>query len=308
MIRICGFYDRIYSDLGSQLMLASELKDRYICVENIAGIPIVDVNVEDFEEACIPVLQSETARVIMLGTNLGNFPVDNEQKYVEQTEKLEKVIAMAEKSGAKAIRVYPFMAATGQSAEVSFYPFFIKFRNWIKMAAGKGIMLAYENLKGTLGESGFQCKMINKTIKDENCKFIFNIGSFYKSGLNPIEELEEAEGSVDSIAVCDVNRNYREMPLGLGECKVKEILSKAIEKGFDGKIILYPDTAAYSSLRRKLYFNPVLKMIFKSKVELFKKIDKRFGYTRHDIVSKNDVCRAQHQLLSDMIADCSKKE
>jgi len=308
MIRICGFYDRTFSDLGSQLMLASELKDRYICVENIAGIPIVDVSIEDFEEACIPVLQSENARVIMLGTNLGNFPVDNEQKYVEHTEKLLKVIAMAEQSGAKAIRVYPFTAANGQSAEVSFYPFFLKFRNWIKLAAAKGIMLAFENLKGTLGESGFQCKMIHKTLKDDNCKFIFNIGSFYKAGLNPLEELEEAACSVDSIAVCDVNRKCQEMPLGLGECKVKEILNQAIEGGFDGKIILYPDTAAYSSLRRKLYFNPVLKLIFKSKVELFKKIDKRFGYTRHDIVSKNDVCRAQHQLLSDMIADSLKRE
>ena len=308
MIRICGFYDRIFSDLGSQLMLASELKDRYICVENIADIPIVDVSLKDFEEACIPVFQSETARVIMLGTNLGNFPVDNEQKYIEQTEKLEKVIEMAQKSGAKVIRVYPFMPAVGQSAEHSFYPAFTKFRNWVKMAAQKDIELAFENLKGTLGESGFQCKLIQKTIKEENCKFIFNIGSIYKAGLNPLKELEAAGDAVNSIAVCDLNRNFQEMPLGLGECKVKEVLCSALGSGFDGKIILYPDTASYSALRRKLYFNPVLKMIFKSKVELFKKIDKRFGYTRHDIVSKNDVCRAQHQLLSEMIADCGKKE
>lgn len=308
MIRICGFYDRIFSDLSSQLMLATELKDRYICIEHIAGVPIVDVSLEEFEEACLPVFESETARVILLGTNLGNFSVDNEQKYTEQTETLKKVIEMADKSGARSIRVYPFLPAPGAPAEHSFYPAFSKLRGWIKLAAEKDITLAFENFKGTLGETGLQCKIMQKALSEDNCRFIFNIGNFYKSGLNPLREYEMAAGTVSAIAVSDLNKNMQAMPLGMGECRVQEVLCRAIADGFDDKIILYPDTASYSALRRKLYFNPLLKYIFKSKVELFKKIDKRFGYTRHDIVSKNDVCRAQHQLLSDMLVYCGKKE
>lgn len=307
MIRICGFYDRIFADLGSQLMLATELKDRYICVEHIEGVPLADVSLEDFSQACLPVFASENARVIMLGTALGNIRVDDEPLFAAQTETLKKVLEMATLCDAKGVRVYPFLPMEGRPIEHSFYPAFTKIRSWVKLAAEKGVTLCFENLAGTIAETGMQCRLMERSIMNDYFKFIFNVASFYKAGLDPIKEYRDCKQSVYSIAVCDVDKNMQEMPLGMGECRLKDLLAEAISSGFDSRIILYPDTANYSALRRKLYFNPLLRAMFKGKVELFRKIDKKFGYTRHDIVSKNDVCRAQHQLLSDMLADAAKK-
>jgi len=65
-----------------------------------------------------------------------------------------------------------------------------------------------------------------------------DVGHWVRSGLDPVEQLKKIKGKIVSVHIKDVSefgvKEAKDVPLGTGKCKVKEILEELNKQGFRG--------------------------------------------------------------------------
>ncbi len=305
MFKISGFVDEVSSDLMTQIGVMKELGQKYLCPRSVNGKNIADYTVEEFTKNIKPILDENQIKFSSLGSKIGKVKIDDEEGFKKQCDQLKELVKIAKVMECKYIRIFSFFIDsdktqfTGSTSDDSSYDEYFdkvmeKLNVFLDIVKGEDVVLIHENEKGIYGNSAERMLKLIKAIDNPQFRLAHDSSNYIQCGYDPFEAYELTKEYVDYVHLKD-NRSGREVPLGIGDGKYKEILDDLNKRGYDGFVTLEPHTVFYAKLKRLFYVLPFLSFVFPNSLKVYRYVDKTMGIKALQGVSRKEVYVWQHQ-------------
>ncbi|MDR2091199.1 MAG: sugar phosphate isomerase/epimerase [Clostridiales bacterium] len=308
MFYISGFYDEAAGSLKAQIELIKKLGGGYLCPRNLNGKNIADYTAEEFERDILPTLKAEGIKLSSLGSPIGKIGLNDDAAYSAQLKKLKELVKIAAMSGCKYIRCFSFFTDAGADGGRAYSPEVLKkaaerFRGFLDVARGSGIILLHENEKKIFGDIPERVLALYRELNDPNLKLCYDASNYVQCGADPFDAYEKTRDYTAYYHMKDCIDGI-EVPLGTGSGKIPEIIKDLTDRNYDGFLTLEPHTAKYALLKIPFYIIPFLTLTRAGRV--FRKIDKDRGIKPLQAVGREEVFVWQYENLLKIIEDAKK--
>ncbi len=302
MFKISGFTDEITGDLDGQIALSRELGQKYICPRSLGGKNIAEYTCDEFMRDVKPKLDKAGIKLSSLGSPFGKIPLDDEKAYERQLNQLGELVKIAVEADCKFIRIFSFFPDIDVKSEECFERVKAKLLGFLKVCEGSGITLIHENEKKIYGDIPERALRLVKEIDSPYFKLCYDASNYIQCG-------------VDALAAYEITKDYTvyyhmkdcidgvEVPLGMGEGHIAEIIRDLNARGYDGFLTLEPHTMKYALLKRAFYACPPLSLAIKGSRGVFSQIDKEMGIGKFQKVTRKQVYIWQYENLQRIIGE-----
>ncbi|MBU1142838.1 MAG: sugar phosphate isomerase/epimerase [Firmicutes bacterium] len=248
-ILISGFADEISSDFITQLKSLKQLGISYIALRSINGKNILDFTYEEFKKDVYPYLVEYDIHVSSIGSPIGKVKIDDEKNKMDQLKKFHELIKIMELVKTRYVRVFSLFVEDHSDASFSKVVQF--FKELLRAAQGKNVVILHENEKDIYGDQAIYCKKIMKTLNHPQLKFAFDTANFVQVGDDAMEAYLLLKEDIEYMHIKDAIKTTSENVLiGQGNGYVKEITQNIINSGYKGFFTLEPHLADFAYLNK----------------------------------------------------------
>lgn len=243
---ITGFADEIHRDFDVQLEVIEELGQKYIELRGADGINVADMTMEnalDFKAR----MDVKGIKVSALGSPIGKIGIMDD--FEPHFEKFKHVVDLAKVFETPYIRMFSFYIPSDKPAEEYRAEVLHRLGQMVAYAKEHQVILLHENEKGIYGEDAARCKELMDAFYGEHFKCIFDFANFVQCKQDTMEAYEVLKPYIHYLHIKDAMwGNGEVVPAGMGDGRVKEILSFLDMSGFEGYLSLEPHLASFAGL------------------------------------------------------------
>ncbi|MDR3293857.1 MAG: sugar phosphate isomerase/epimerase [Clostridiales bacterium] len=300
MFKISGFYDEATEDLSAQIRLIKTLGESYLCPRKINGKNISAFSVEEFKRDILPVLKGEDIRFSSIGSPIGKIPLDDDAAFNGQIEKLKTLAEIAALADCEYIRCFSFFVGKNADYDAVKERVFEKFGGFLRAVEGTGITVLHENEKKIFGDTPARALALYHAVNHPKLKLCYDASNYIQCGVDPWAAYEATKEHTAYYHMKDCE-NGVEVPLGMGQGRIRDILADLAKMGYDGFLTLEPHTFKYSFLKLPFYLIPFLNLT--KTAGLYRRIDKEIGVKTFERPSREELFVIQYQNLVKIIKE-----
>ncbi len=240
---ISAFGDEIASDLETQLKTLNELNIPGLELRAAWGtnvLKLTDEQVQQVRQLCAEAGIS----ILCLGSPLGKSPLVDPIE--TELDNLRRIMVIGDMLGTKNIRIFSFYPPDISSN--AHYDQHVdeaadRLKKMAALAAEQGFVLLLENEKDIIGDTAERCLALMQKVDSPALRFIWDPANFVQVG-----EADQVNDHWDSLSpyigyihIKDALLESGQVkPAGEGDGKVKELLVKLVDSGYQGVLALEP--------------------------------------------------------------------
>lgn len=245
---ISAFADEIDADLSKQMQVLNKHNIRFIEMRGVNGKNISEYTTEDIH-SIKKQLDSSNFRISAIGSPIGKIKITDD--FEPHFKLFQNVLDLAEILETKYIRVFSFFIPNGSNPKEFRDEVMNRMKRLAASAETRGIVLLHENEKDIYGDTAERCLDILETINSRFLKATFDPANFVQCGVTTYPAAYELlKSHIAYMHIKDaIAGNGSVVPAGEGDGKVKEIICKLIENGYEGFLSLEPHLANFTGFQ-----------------------------------------------------------
>lgn len=244
---LTGFADEIAEEFVTQLEGLKALNMTYIELRGANGKNIADHTLEEVRELKKQ-LDAYGINVSSIGSPIGKiFITDDFEPHLETFKHLLDVSVLL---GSKYMRIFSFYIPKGEDPVQYRDEVIDRLKVLTHHAEERGIVLLHENEKEIYGDVAERCRELIDAIDSPSFQMAFDFANFIQCDVDPYAAYHLLEDAVVYFHIKDcVNETKQIVPAGYGDGRIKEILTLALEKGYEGFLSLEPHLGVFKGLQ-----------------------------------------------------------
>ncbi|MEI7728010.1 MAG: sugar phosphate isomerase/epimerase family protein [Verrucomicrobiota bacterium] len=238
-LKLAGFADEISPKLEEQIKVCKELGIRYFELRAVAGKNVMDFDTAMRNEV-LAKLKDNGMGVASIGSPIGKAKITD--PWPAYFDKFKRAVEVAEFFSAPLIRVFSYFPP-GKDKDFAPHRDEIMRRMQAKADYCKDhpVTLVHENEKEIYGEKGPACLDLLKTVNSPKLRCAFDFANFLQVGDDTLVNWKMLKPYVVHIHVKDYNKATKKVvPAGQGDGNIQEILTEAVQSGYNGFLTLEP--------------------------------------------------------------------
>lgn len=242
---LSAFADEIDSDLKTQMDVLDQHGIKHIEMRGVNGKTLVFYSLDEVREIKRQ-LDERGFKLSAVGSPIGKIKITDD--FEPHLELFKHTLEIAKIMECKYIRMFSFFMPEGEDPAKYRDEVISRWRQFIKVAEGSGIVLLHENEKDIYGDIPERCLDLLKTLNCDYVKGIFDFANFVQcDAKNYPYGYELLKDYIVYVHVKDaVYSDHHVVPAGEGDGKVKEILKELYEKGYEGFLSLEPHLGSFA--------------------------------------------------------------
>ena len=218
---LSAFADEYASGLTEQLQGLQKFGIAYLELRHTDGKNVADMLQGDVTEVQRK-LHDHGIKVSSIGSPLGKIALDGDlHAHIELTR---RVCETAARLDARYVRMFSFYLPVGSTREDCKAKVVDTLGRMLDIADSYGIIMCHENEAKIWGESPGQCRELLDAFGGR-LRAVFDMGNFVLGGYEPYKGYELLGDDVAYFHIKDALARGAIVPAGMGEAKIKEILS-----------------------------------------------------------------------------------
>jgi sugar phosphate isomerase/epimerase len=298
MIKISGFTDEISFKLDAQLKTLKELGENYMCPRSVDGENISDISYDTFMSDIKGRLTKQNIKFSSIGSPIGKVKLEDEKGYLAQIDKLKELVKIAKAMDCKYIRVFSFFVDPNGDYEKYFPVVVEKMKGFLKIVEGTDIILLHENEKQIFGDTPQRVLRLYKELNHPSLALCYDASNYIQCNCDPFDAYNMTKEFTVYYHMKDCIDGV-EVPLGIGQGRIQEIISDLVKNGYDGFLTLEPHTLKYALLKRFVYIFPIKK--FKRLRKVYELIDSKNNISKFQKVTRKQVYLWQYNNLKEIL-------
>ncbi len=218
---LCAFADEYASSLTEQLEGLNRFGIRYLELRHADGKNVADMTHSDVAEVQRK-LHDAGIKVNSIGSPLGKIALDGDLR--AHMERTKRVCETAASLDAKYVRMFSFYLPAGSTREECKEKVIDALGRMLDIADSYSVIMCHENEAKIWGESPGQCRELLDAFGGR-LRAVFDMGNFVLGGYEPYKGYELLGDDVAYFHIKDALARGAIVPAGMGEAKIKEILS-----------------------------------------------------------------------------------
>ncbi len=240
-IKISGFADEISPILEEQLKGVKSMGLKYICLRTANNKNISDYTLQEACKVILPMLKEYGIQISSIGSPIGKTFIDED--FEKDKEKMNTLCSIANLLNVKYIRIFSYFIKDYQNDGELVIE---RLSTLADIARTYNVTLLHENEKETYGDTALRCSELYKRVNKSNFKLIYDFANFMECGEDTIASYNLLKEYISYIHIKDMDNDGKNVYCGMGEARIKEILTKAIkEDNYKGFLTLEPHISAY---------------------------------------------------------------
>jgi sugar phosphate isomerase/epimerase len=183
-------------------------------------------------------LKAANVKVGMFGSPLGKIDIADDVEI--DVKKLEHLAELAPVLGCNAVRIFSYYNKENRPHDEWRAESLRRLQILRTRAKELGMVLYHENERHIYGDLAADVLEIAKLRDGETFKLIFDFDNYNQSGEDVWENWTQLGDATDAIHLKDSTENNEHVPAGQGNGRIREILSDALAKGWNGPVIVEP--------------------------------------------------------------------
>ena len=242
---LSGFADEIDPQLDIQLKVMNELEIGHIEVRGIDGINVSKYTPEQMKEIKKK-FDAANMKVSSIGSPIGKIKITDPMD--DHINEFKNIIEIAKIMDTKYIRLFSFFMPKEEDPKKYRDEVLKRMQMFVDTAKGSGLILLHENEKGIYGDNAKRCLDVLESIGSEDLKAVFDPANFIQCGVDILKAYNMLKPYIEYMHIKDALSDGSVVPAGMGEGKVKEILTDLKASGYEGFLSLEPHLANFVGL------------------------------------------------------------
>ncbi|MFA6867048.1 MAG: sugar phosphate isomerase/epimerase [Clostridia bacterium] len=306
MIKISGFIDEASGKLDEQIVILKELRQEYMCPRTIDGKNITGISYKDFMKDIKPRLDANKIKFSSIGSGIGKIKLYDDEAYKGQLKNLEQLIKIAQAMECKYIRIFSFFVDEKGDYDSYFDEVVKKMQGFVKLAEGSGVVLLHENEKHIYADIPQRVLKLYDAINSPVFQLCYDASNYIQCNTDPFEAYKMVKDKTVYYHMKDCI-DSREVPLGIGQGHIQEIINDLVSTNYDGFLTLEPHTGFYAALKIPFYICPLLSLSLPHSIKVYRFIDKTMGVKAVQRVSRKQIYLWQFNNLQEILKKAGNK-
>lgn len=183
-------------------------------------------------------LKAANLEVGMFGSPIGK--IDIAESVSTDVEKLEHLAALSPILGCNAVRIFSYYNKENRPHDFWQLESLSRLSLLQKHARELGLVLYHENERHIFGDLCADVLEIANLRDGKSFKLIFDFDNYNQSGEDVWENWQKLHDKTDAIHLKDSTSANEHVPAGQGNGRVREILTDALSRGWNGPVIVEP--------------------------------------------------------------------
>ncbi|KYG29500.1 sugar phosphate isomerase/epimerase family protein [Alkalihalobacillus trypoxylicola] len=234
-----AFADEIDEDLTIQMDVLESHGIKHIEMRGVNGRNFVSYSLEEVKEIKKK-LDGRGFKLSAIGSPIGKISITDDFK--PHLDLFKHTIEIAAIMGCQYIRMFSFFIPADENPDRYKDEVVSRWKQFLEVAKGRGIILLHENEKGIFGDTPERCLELMKALQSERVSLIFDFANFVQCDVEVFPHAYELlKEEISYIHVKDaLYENHKVVPAGEGDGKLKEVLSELAQDGYEGFLSLEP--------------------------------------------------------------------
>ncbi|WP_092506860.1 sugar phosphate isomerase/epimerase family protein [Agrococcus jejuensis] len=240
---LSGFGDEIDPDPRIQVAVLQALGARAIEVRSAWGVNVVELDDQQLEELA-GILETAGMTVSAVASPIGKVPLD--APIADEVARLERIVRVAHRLGARFIRVFSFYPAEGTDPDDAHDATVASMRALADTAHAANLVLLHENEKGIYGDTPERVHAMVTAVDSPALRLAWDSANFVQVGVEHPHDDGWAllAPYVDYLQVKDALAATGEVvPAGQGQGQVAKTVAALRDAGYEGFVSLEPHLA-----------------------------------------------------------------
>lgn len=239
---ISGFSDEICPEFREQLRCVKEWNVNYIEIRGVDGKNISSYTPEEAVKIK-ETLDEYGVKISSIGSPIGKIGIEDD--FAPHFESFKNTCELCKILDTKYIRMFSFYIPKDKDPADCREEVLKRLKAFIDYAKEQGIVLLHENEKGIYGDNAVRCLDLMKELYCENFKAVFDFANFIQCDQETMEAYEMLKPYIAYVHIKDAV-GPQVVPVGMGDGKVKAILSLLKESSFEGFLSLEPHLSDFT--------------------------------------------------------------
>ncbi len=241
---LSAFGDEISENLMVQMDTLAKHDINHIEIRSAYGKNISNYTLCEIKEIKKQ-LDSRNFRISAIGSPIGKIKITDDM--APELEKFKNLLEIAGILEADYIRIFSFFIPEGQDTSIYRDEVLARYTKYLEIAKGSRITLLHENEKDIYGDTPERCLDLLKTL---NCPYLFatfDPANFIQCGIQAFPHaFDLLRPYIKYIHIKDALMASGEVvPAGAGDGKIKEVISRLKNTGYEGFLSLEPHLADF---------------------------------------------------------------
>lgn len=236
---LSAFADEIDSDLDVQMDILEQHDIKHIEMRGVNGKLLVDYSLEEAKEIKAKI-DARGFKLSAVGSPIGKINITDE--FESHLELFKHTVEIAKIMECKYIRMFSFFIPKGEAPDKYRDEVINRWKSFIHVAEGSGIVLLHENESGIYGDTPERCLDLLKTLNNDHVKGIFDFANFVQC--NAVIYPDAFELLRDYIVYVHIKdakyNNHQVVPAGEGDGDIGIVLQELHREGYEGFLSLEP--------------------------------------------------------------------
>jgi 3-dehydroshikimate dehydratase len=239
MMKLSGFADEISPDLTQQIGVLKVEGIKYLEFRSVGDKNVLKLNDSELMEVKVA-LERNHIRVSSIGSPVGKISIKDD--FEAHLLELERAIFVAELFETKYIRMFSFVIPKEEDPEKYRHEVIHRMKLMVKRAEDANVILLHENEAGMYGDIQERCLDLLETCSSLNLRQAFDPGNLVQCGGGSIMEAYQAlKPFIEYVHIKDAaSHNGKEVPAGMGDGQIPELLQQLHITGYNGFLSLEP--------------------------------------------------------------------
>lgn len=242
---LSAFADEIDANLETQMDVLDQHGIKYIEMRGVNGKHLLDHTLEEVKEIKNK-LNARGFKLSAIGSPLGKIQITDD--FGPHLKLFKHTLEIAKIMECKYIRMFSFFIPKGEHPEKYRDEVITRWKSFIEVAEGQGVILLHENESDIYGDTPERCLDLLETLNCNYFKGIFDFANFVQcNAKNYPDAFELLQDHIVYIHIKDAVYSDRHVvPAGEGDGNVVEILEALHSRGFEGFLSIEPHLQRYS--------------------------------------------------------------
>ena len=236
---LSGFADEIDADLSVQMDVLDQLELKYIEMRGVNGKNLTDYTLDEVKDIKKQ-LDQRGFHLSAVGSPIGKIGINDD--FGPHLEKFRHTLKIAEIMDTKYIRMFSFFIPKGEDPAQYRDEVLNRWRAFLEAAEGTSITLLHENEKDIYGDTPERCLDLVESLNNKSFRLTFDPANFVQCDVEVYpKSFEMLKDHIEYMHIKDsLFDGHQVVPSGQGDGKIKEVLDRLKDMGYQGFLSLEP--------------------------------------------------------------------